>query len=90
MIQEINTVDDVKTFFNQLFAEGVNMHPDDPFETYIHRNTNEPFYTEDETELRNILLAQAFNVCEKEDADIYEICIDIFMMDFYAAFPPEL
>ena len=90
MIQEIKTIEDVKTFFNELHAEGLNFHPDDVFEHYIHRDTNEPFYTEDETRLRNTLLAQAFDVCEREDADIYDLCIDIFMKDFYTAFPPEL
>ena len=89
MIQHINTVEDVKTFFNELHAEGLNFHPDDLFEDYVHRDTGELFYSDHETLVRNNLLAQAFDVCEREDADIYELCIEIFMKDFYAAFPPE-
>ncbi|WP_133162683.1 hypothetical protein [Flavipsychrobacter stenotrophus] len=90
MIQQINTVDDVKIFFNELLAEGVNFHPDDPMETYQHRDTGKSFYNDQETFVRNNLLAQAFDVCETEDADIYELCIDIFMKDFYIAFQLEL
>ena len=89
MIQEIKTVEDVKVFFNELFAEGVNMHPDDPFEDYVHNSTGESFYSDQESFVRNNLMAQAFDVCEKEDEDIYELCIDIFMKDFYKMYPPE-
>jgi hypothetical protein len=89
MIQEIQTVEDVKTFFEELLAEGLNFHPDDMFETYVHTDTSEPFYSDQESFVRNNLLAQAFDVCEREDADIYEHCIDIFMRDFYKMYPPE-
>jgi len=89
MIQEIKTVEDVKTFFNDLLAESLNFQPDDRFEDYINYETKEPTYTEEEAMLRNRLLEQAFDVCEKEGQDIYELCIEIFMKDFYDAFPPE-
>jgi hypothetical protein len=46
MIQEIQTVEDVKTFFEELLAEGLNFHPDDMFETYVHTDTSEPFYSD--------------------------------------------
>jgi hypothetical protein len=90
MIQEIKTVEDVKTFFNELYEEGLSFHPDDLFEQYIHRNTGKPLYSEEEAKQRNTLLAQAFNVCKKEDADIYELGMEIFMKDFYRAFPPKI
>jgi hypothetical protein len=89
MIQEIKTVEDVKTFFNELRAEDLNFHPDDRFEHYINCETKEPIYTEGEAALRNQLLEQAFDACDKENADIYELCIEIFMKDSYDAFPPE-
>ncbi len=90
MIQDIRTTEDVKTFFEELIAERLNFHPDDLFEHYIHRDTKQPFYTEEQVIERNRLLAQAFEVCERDDADIYELCIDIFMKDFYKAFPPDM
>ena len=90
MIQQIDTVEDVKIFFNELHTEGLNFHPDDDMEMYRHRDTGKSFYSDQEAFVRNNLLAQAFEICEKEDADIYELCIDIFMKDFYTAFPPEL
>jgi len=90
MIQEIKTIEDVKTFFEELLAEGLNFHPDDPFEDYINYETKEPTYTEEKAALRNNLLEQAFDVCENEGEDIYELCIEIFMRDFYALYPPEV
>ena len=90
MIEQINTVEDVKIFFNELLEEGLNFHPDDPFSDYIHAGSGEQFYSDQEALVRDNLLDQAFEVCEKEGADIYEVCIDIFMADYYAAFPPEV
>jgi hypothetical protein len=90
MIQEIITVEDRKTFFEELLAEGLNFHPDDDFSNYINYETKEQTYTDDEIALRNQLLDQAFEICEKEGADIYELCIDIFMADFHKAFPQVL
>jgi len=89
MIHEIRTTEDVKAFFEALLAEGLNFHPYDMFENYIHTDTKQPFYTEEETRLRNSLLAKAFNVCESVGADIYELCNDIFMHEFYKMYPPE-
>jgi hypothetical protein len=89
MIQEIRTVEDVKKFFWELLVEGLSFHPDDMFESYVHRDTGEPFYSDQESFVRNNLLAQAFVVCEKEDADIYELCIDIFMRDFRKMYREE-
>ena len=90
MIQEITNTEDIKTFFEELLAEGLNFHPDDPFEDYINYETKEPTYTEEEAALRNHLLEQAFDVCDRERHDIYELCIEIFMRDFYALYPPEV
>lgn len=90
MIQAIYTVEDVQKFFNDLHEEGLNFHPDDDFNNYINIDTREPTYTTDEAAERNKLLDQAFDVCDKNGVDIYELCIDIFMADFYKAFPPEL
>lgn len=90
MIQEIKAVQDVKTFFEELHAEDLNFHPDDDFSNYINYETKEQTYTDDEIALRNQLLEQSFDVCDKEVEDIYELCIDIFMADFYKAFPPEM
>jgi len=89
MIPEIITTADVRTFFNELLAEELNFHPDTPFSDYIKYETKEPTYTDAEVRLRDELLTQAFDVCESVGEDIYELCIEIFMRDFYAAYPPE-
>lgn len=90
MIEQIKTVEDVKVFFNELMAEGLNFHPDDPFSDYVHTASGEQLYSDQEAVVRDNLLEQAFEACEKEGADIYDLCIDIFMAEFYKNFPPEL
>jgi hypothetical protein len=78
MIQEIKSIEDVKTFFRQLLAEDLNFHPDTPFEDYINGETRQDTYTPEEAALRNELLNQCFDVCEREGDDIYELCMEIF------------
>jgi hypothetical protein len=78
MIQEIKTIDDVKTFFQQLLAEDLNFHPDTPFEDYIHCETRRATYSTDEAEERNRLMDDCFDVCDSVNTDIYEIANEIF------------
>lgn len=73
----IKTVADVKTFFRHLTSEGVNFHPDNPFEDYIHIETKKPTFTKAEAAKRNKLMQQAFAVCDRQGEDIYGIAIDI-------------
>lgn len=54
----------------------VNFHPDTPFEDYI--KSEKPSFTQEEAELANILLDECFEVCERENADIYELTADVF------------
>ncbi len=82
MIQEVKTVEDVRTFFNELQAERLNFQPDDDFADYVNYKTNEQTYTEQEAAERNRLLTQSFEVCERLGEDIYDVCIEIFMKDF--------
>jgi hypothetical protein len=90
MVNKIDTVDDVKTFFNELNQESSNFHPDSDFTDYVHVETNKAIYTVEEAQVRNELLEQAFNVCGREGADIYELGMDIFLADFYKEFPKEI
>jgi len=78
MIQKIDTIEDVKTFFRQLLVEDLNFHPDTPFEDYINGETRQDTYTKCEATLRNELLDQCFDVCERQGEDIYELCMEIF------------
>ncbi len=90
MIQKIETVEDVTMFFNELLNEGIAFHPDNPFEYYIQDETEQPFYSDEEIQVRDELLAQAFLVCEREDVDIYEHAMGIFMKYFYKNYMTDL
>jgi len=78
MIQTIETIEDVKDFFRQLLSEGLNFHPDTPFEDYINGETRLDTYSLEEAKLRNELLDECFTVCDKFNADIYEIANEVF------------
>lgn len=77
MIQTINTIDDVKAFFQQLLEESLNFHPDEDFANYINGETRKDTYTPEEAQLRNRLMDEAFVVCDKNNESIYEIAQDL-------------
>ena len=77
MITIIQTTADVEKFINCLIQEeNRNFHPDEDFSNYVHADTGLPSYTQEEVELRNHLLDRCFHICEKYQADIYQIGIE--------------
>lgn len=74
MITKIQTTSDVEKFINCLILEeNLNFHPDEDFRNYIHLDTGLPSYSIQEAILRNKLLSDCFQICEKEGVDIYQI-----------------
>lgn len=70
----INTVDQVKEFFDYLAMERkVNFHPDDDFSDYINLSTNEPTFNAEEVAIFNNLMDESFVVCESNQTDIYQL-----------------
>ena len=78
MIQQIQTIEDVKEFFQCLLDEDLNFHPDNDFNDYINGQTRLPTYNKAEVQIRNDLLDQAFIICDQSNVDIYELCCEIF------------
>lgn len=79
MLSQIKSVADVEQFAKLLVEEGSNFHPDDDFTEYVNYKTDEPTYTPEEAELRNSLMEQCFEVCEKEEQDIYAVMHRVFL-----------
>lgn len=78
MLSSITSIQDVTTFFHHLILEeNLNFHPDEDFRNYVHLDTGLSSCTEEEAELRNHLLDECFEVCERYQADIYQIGIEI-------------
>jgi hypothetical protein len=76
MIAAIQTIVDVKNFAKQIIEEGVSFHPDDDFNDYVSLKTNKTCYTTEEAEIRNNLMNECFNVCDKVGLDIYEVMLE--------------
>lgn len=73
----INNVDDVRKFFHYIVEDrNVNFNPDDMFEDYMLSDGTTAF-TPEECEIYNRLMEESFDICEKEEFDIYEIGLDI-------------
>ena len=70
----ITKIEDVASFAKYLIhEEKLSVHPDDNFFEYTDYETKLPFYTKKEAILRNKLMNQCFDLCEKNDIDIYEV-----------------
>ncbi len=74
MINEINTIEDVKLFAFQLVnEENLSFHPDNDFAEYINMETKAATYNTEQVSRLNMLMDKCFDVCEKSDEDIYEL-----------------
>lgn len=90
----IKNIKDVKAFFHQLLAEGLNFHPEEDFLNYVNIDTSLPTYTIADAEARNLQMETCFEVCEREDVDIYDLSQEIFLkgtgLDKYIPLPSSL
>lgn len=74
---KINATKDVENFLHYLVSPqglnlGMSFHPDDTFEDYIN-SKGERVFSKEEAAMLNQKMAECFNVCERNQADIYEI-----------------
>jgi hypothetical protein len=81
MVTKIETGVDVKAFAKQLIAEGISFHPDDDFNDYVNFKENTPIYTKEEADCRNYLMNKCFEVCEKEGVDIYDVMLEVSLIE---------
>lgn len=69
----ITTIEEVKTFFRHIvFDLDINFHPDDDFKDYVNSTTGERSMDDEQAELYNRLMDEAFEVCSDEDL-VYDI-----------------
>lgn len=63
---EINSIETLKEFFTDLIVKHkIDFHPDDPFEDY------------EEADYHNQVMEHAFNFCDDNDLDIYEVTLEV-------------
>lgn len=73
----IKTTDDVRRFFELISRMDLAFHPDDDFGDYINIKTHQPTFTSDQVEMYNEKMDDAFEVCEKEGVDIYDLGMQV-------------
>jgi len=67
----ITNTEEVKSFFHHIVYDlGINFHPDDDFKDYVSCETNVRTMDDEQAELYNRLMDEAFDVCGDE---VYEI-----------------
>ena len=69
----ITTVEEVKDFFHHIiFDLDINFHPDEDFKEHVNYETGERSMNDEQAELYNRLMEEAFEVCGDEDL-VYDI-----------------
>lgn len=67
----ITSADGVKDFFRHIVYDlSINFHPDDDFKDYTSYETHEGVMSDEQAELYNRLMDEAFDVCGDETYDI--------------------
>ena len=67
----------MNVFFDYLLLERkVNFHPDTDFSDYVSLETGQQTFTKEEVAIFNRLMDEAFEICKKNNVDIYEIGIN--------------
>ena len=78
MVHTIKTENDLREMLTEVIGYlGWAFHPDDPMTDYVCRDTGEPSYTPEEAKRLDELIDEAFDFCEKEGIDIYELSMEI-------------
>ena len=78
MVHTIKTKNNVQEMLTEVISYlGWAFHPDDPMTDYVRRDTGEPSYTPEEAKRLDELMDEAFDFCEKEGIDIYELSMEI-------------
>ena len=78
MIQNINTENDLCEMLTEVISHlGWAFHPDDPMTDYVNRETGAPSYTLEEADRLDKLMDEAFDFCDLQGLDIYELSIEI-------------
>ena len=69
----ITTVEGVKDFFHHIVYDlSINFHPDDDFKNYVCYETGKRTMNDEQAELYNRLMDEAFKACDNEE-QVYEI-----------------
>ncbi len=70
----IETIVDVQNFAKYLYNDRkVAFHPDDNFADYVSDETGKQTFLKEEIHIFNRLMDECFQVCERENRDIYEV-----------------
>ena len=78
MQHDITTMEDVKSFIEQIAGEIEDFHPLADFTDYVYPDSYMRRYSDSDADIRNSLLDKCFNVCAKHTEDFYSYLIWYF------------
>lgn len=74
----MKTIKDVEVFLLECVNTiGLGFHPDNDFSDYVDA-LNADVFSDEQSKLMNSKMSDAFDLCDANDVDIYEIVYNIF------------
>jgi hypothetical protein len=78
MIQTIKTEKDLRKMLTEVIGNlGWAFHPDDPMTDFVRMDTGEPFCSSEEAQRLDHLMDEAFDFCNQQGIDIYELSMEL-------------
>jgi len=75
-ITTMQEVYELLDYMVKILGLGADFNPDDEVSSYTYYD-GRPLFTDEEASILEILIEQAFDVCNESGKDIYEITLDI-------------
>jgi len=80
-VVDIKSIQDLRKFLAQVIVGdnlGAGFHPDSDFHDYVHVSNGDKTYLPSEADHLNVTIGDAFDFCNTNGLDIYEIASDIW------------
>lgn len=76
-INQVNTLTDVRKFFEEITDSSIAFHPDESFHNYVNLDTDERTFSKTEADRLDRILVKSFIICTDKNKDIYDLCLSV-------------
>jgi len=87
MLQQVNNVQDVITFIEEIAGEIADFNPFEQFASYKNPQNSQSIYTEQEAAQRDQLMERCFEICKRQSQNF--ICLAIVVFQEARDYPPN-
>lgn len=76
-INQVNTLTDVRKFFEEITDSSIAFHPDESFHNYVNLDTDAKTFSKTEADRLDRILVKCWIICTDKNKDIYDLCLSV-------------